>query len=613
MVGGVTAAPNKTATRRSDRQANRKTDDWFKPGRGRQLPCLADTLLRIDGLMVNPVQSSDLDSERDWMGYVWTHPRIVEILDFVDAEEPEWAADFKWKRSSLLFIAVVSLALGLNLKQAHNRVRTDDELRRLGGFEPRPSRHERRRLLGQPLSVSDPHFPARQCTDDLINRWLGGKKPSKASPLRRASFVQEEVISERGVEFLALVEKAMQEVAFTAILTYGLSTSRLVMDGSIVLSGHVRANICRTDYGAKSFKKDDDDKDFVFGRMLGTVQLVGAPFVIYSRVFRPDNGEPGMAKDMLLPGAEEASGRLIEFAADHGVEGHKGFAGAAMCADGAFDNHPCIEETFRHGFLPAYNVGSDLKEVLGSRELVVKATGMLVTVDLRDDGALLCRCDASMALEERPEMKRRVEKPGRSAYMHCEDCGTTYFMTPRKQDDSDTIGDKGDIDLRYDVTLPRWDRRVVAMSFKARNEIEAMHSEMDAMGLLPDGRGGKSWRSLTGDFRHAFWYGLGHLLWNIRVAYNLSKTTERQEYTWAEGFAAFTRNRHQIEHQEELAARRAERAKRAALRRKKGPRYTRKGKHIPVVPQQVTRSRTRDLDSTLAARTSEQRARARSG
>ena len=40
-----------------------------------------------------------------------------------------------------------------------------------------------------------------------------------------------------GPAVLALVEQAMQEIAFQAILEYGLDTSRLTTDFSIVLSG----------------------------------------------------------------------------------------------------------------------------------------------------------------------------------------------------------------------------------------------------------------------------------------------------------------------------------------------------------------------------------------
>ena len=121
-------------------------------------------------------------------------------------------------------------------------------------------------------------------------------------------------------------------------------------------------------------------------------------------------------------------------------------------------------------------------------------------------------------------MSRRIELHGRSAKVSCDLCNTTYSMTPRGLDETTAIGERGDLDLRYDITLPRWDKRAIAMVFKARREIETMHSEMQSMGLLPNGRGGDDWRSLTRDFRHDFWYGLAHLIWNIRVEYNLHQT-----------------------------------------------------------------------------------------
>ena len=546
-----------TATRRADRRAAQKARDAFRPGRGRQLECLINPLVRTEGLMSTLFERSDLDSEAAWVEYIWNHPKMVEIRDFVDAEEPGWAAEYKWPRSSLLFCAIVSLALNKNVTAAHNRVRSDSELRRIGGFKPRRPRRERRKLGDhrrrgdkhkKPEHITDPDFPVRQCSDDLINRWLGGKKPAKATPTRKTSFIEPEIVSERGWKFLALVEQATQEIAFQAILEYGLDTSRLTTDFSIILSGHKRDNPERTDYGAIYMKKKD--KPF-YGRRLGTVLLVGAPFAIVSTVSARDDGEPGTLKELLLPKAAEASERLVAFAAERGIN-HNGFKAAATCGDGAFHSHPCIEATFRNGFLPAYNVGGEKGEVIGTRELPVTGTGELRTVDLRDDGGLLCRCRQSMAHEKREPMSRRIELHGRSAKVSCDLCNTTYSMTPRGPDETTAIGERGDLDLRYDITLPRWDKRVIAIVFKARREIESMHSEMESMGLLPDGRGGDDWRRLTGNFRHDFWYSLAHLIWNIRVEYNLHQTEQREEYTWTEGYLGYTTNRKQMARQEEL-------------------------------------------------------------
>jgi len=354
--------------RRADRRDALAAENAFKPGRGRQLDCLVRPLLRTEGLTKNLVQIGDRDSEIAAVEHVTNHPSIVAIYAFVDAEEASGAASYTWTRSSLLFIYVVSLVLGLNLAQAHRRVPTDPDLRRLGGFQPRPPRADEHRLGDASDEKTDNAFPYRQSVDDFVNRWLGGKK--KASADSQASRVRysEERISERGKRMLLLVEKAMQEIAFENILKFDLDRSRLVHDGSIVLSGHRRDNQRRTDWGAKMFVKNEEEKA-VNCRMLGSVQLVGTPFVIFSRLVVPE-GESPMAKDVLLPGAAEASRRLSEFAADHGIEDHTGFTGAAVAGDGAFHNHPCIEATFNNGFLPAYNVGGNKKKLEGTRELV---------------------------------------------------------------------------------------------------------------------------------------------------------------------------------------------------------------------------------------------------
>ena len=346
------------------------------------------------------------------------------------------------------------------------------------------------------------------------------------------------------------------------------------------------------------------DKSY-YGRRLGAVLLVGAPFAIVSTVSARDDGEAGTLKELLLPKAAEASERLVAFAADNGVK-HPGFKSAAMCGDGAFHNHPCIEATFLHGFLPAYDVGGDKGEIIGTRELPITGTGELRTVDLRDDGGLLCRCRQSMAQEKREPMSRSIERPGRSAKVSCDLCNTAYSMTPRGPDETTAIGERGDLDLRYDITLPRWDKRVIAIVFKARNEIESMHSEMESMGLLPEGRGGDDWRSLTGDFRHDLWYGLAQLIWNIRVEYNLHQTDEREEYTWADGYLGHTRNRKNRERQEELGARQTKKRERATTR-------TRDRKQLPLVREQLPQRDEPDLTAVLAEQAAAHLPRTRPG
>jgi hypothetical protein len=563
-----------TPRRRKEARLAAKIESTYKPGKGRQLDCLVNPLTRIEGLLKHPVRIGDLDSEGDWIEHLWSHPKMQELKDWLDAEEAAWAANYKWKRSSLLFVIVVSLALGLNLTAAYNRVRTDDRLRRLGGFEPRLPRRERRAFRGAERDA-DPKFPVRQAFDDFVNRWSGGKKKASADASSPAVEGMDEEISERGLHLLALLEKIAQEVAFEGILTNNLDTTRFATDGSIVLSGHRRHNPFRTDDGAEMFTKSADDGS-VFGRMHHAVIMVGAPFMLVSELTKHgDGGEPTALKAVVLPNMVEASRRFVEFAAAHGID-HQGFSGAVMCGDGALHNHPCIEATFNHGFLAAYNVGGNELKTVGLRRLPTRKTdprtGEVITgekiVDLRDDGALLCRCSQSNRQATRPPMRRTVVKRYQKAYVTCDFCTTRYFTTPRGKDVRRAgFTEKGEIDLRYDVTLPRWDERVIAMCFKARNEVEAVHAELRRMGLLPDGRGGDHWRSMTGDYRHRLWYSLGHLLWNLRVAFNLSQLDEVREYGWEEGRRAYLRNRHKLERQSELAEKRYKREKDRNVRR----------------------------------------------
>jgi hypothetical protein len=597
--------------RRKDRREQQAGEAEFKPGRkGRQLACLVRPLRRTAGLFTNPVQAGDRDSEIAYIDYVWNHPKMIAFRAWLDSQEAAGAAKYKWTRSSLLFIAVASLLLRATLKEAYNRIRTDPELRDIGGFAPRPPRTERRAIYGAQAAVADPGFPTRQSVDDFINRWLGGAKKCAADAEDHAVKGQREPISERGKQALVLMEKLMQEIAFEAILRRDLDSTRHVLDGSIVPSGHKRLNAFRGDDGAKYFKKDDNERA-TFGRMHGAVMLVDAPFTIFADVHTPMGGEPDMAKNVLLPGAAEASRRFTEFAAQHGVE-HRGFADAMMCGDAAFHNHPCIEATANYGFLAAYNVGGDKQEILtdkkgrASRELPEKGTGELFEVDLRDDGALLCRCKPSLKLGKREPMKRKVEKRFRTAYVHCNLCSKTYVTSPRSQDKITKRGrEHGDIDLRYDITLPRWDHRVTAICFKARNQIEQMHGELMSMGLLPNGRGGDGWRSITGDFRHQFWYALGHLLWNIRVEYNLNQTNELQEYNWGEGVDGYRRNRHKLAQQDELGKTRA-----AIADQQEGPTGRKRrqkptpstGKHRPLPRKPLGTRHLAPLQPVLRAR-----------
>ena len=200
-------------------------------------------------------------------------------------------------------------------------------------------------------------------------------------------------------------------------------------------------------------------------------------------------------------------------------------------------------------------------------------------------------------------------KRGSQAHVTCLHCDKTYLFTPRGPDTVYTDGTRehGDIDLRYDVTLPRWDDRVVALCFKARNEIEAMHSELTTMGVLPDGRGGDAWRSLTGDFRHALCYGLAHLIWNIRVEYNLNQKTEREQYTWSEGFAGFNRNQKKLARQAELAEKLA--PKREGRKPRRAPKYKRQGNHVANVPHAINREHNRELGIVLSERAAADAAR----
>lgn len=557
-------------------------------------------------MLKNPVIKGDLDSEYDWVEYLWTHPKMQVLKVWLDAEKSRSAADYKWKRSSLFFVIVVALALGKNLTDAYNRVRTDGRLRRLGGFEPRLPRRERRALGG---TEYDPTFPTRQSVDDFVNRWVGDSKKAAAEVVVPESPADPARLSDRGAQLLALLEKLAQEIAFEAILTYGLDTSRIATDGSIVLSAHRRPNPFRDDVGAEFFTKSEDD-GAQFGRMHHGAILMGAPFLLASRIVKhEDGGEPGALKKVVLPQLVEVSRRLTEFAADHGIE-HKGLAGAALVADGAFHNHPCIEATSNAGFLAVFNVGGDDLDKTWERKLPWKkldaegnvvATGENV-VDLRADGALLCGCSTSRRQAVREPMERKVHERYRSATVHCEFCARTYFTTPRARDKKLRTGrEQGDIDLRFDVTVPRWDRRFTALCFKGRNEMEAVNGEMRRMGLLPNGRGGENWRGLTGDFRHEFWYGVGQLIFNMRVALNLSQMDEFEEYSWADGHAGYLRNRKKIERQELLAATRRNRESERD-RRAHAPRYPGVKRHHRVQARQLDRQRPDDLVASVNER-----------
>jgi hypothetical protein len=603
--------------RREDKRLAKKTNDDFKPGKGGQLSCLVRPLYRIEGLLANPVKRGDLDSEYDYLEYVWTQEKMQQLKEALDAEKAGRDTDYKWKRSSLLFVIVVALVLGTTVSEAHRRVRTDARLRRLGGFPPRPPRRERRKFNGD---ETDPNFPSHGMIDDLVVRWAGGRKKAHAQASNPVLEGRPETISERGLSLLAFMEKLAQEVAFDGILEYDLDCSRLVTDQSVVLSGHRRPNPYRNDEGAEMFKTrhevNDEKAQAKLGRMLANGALVGSGFLITSDITKHQEGggEPGALKNVVLPGLAEASRRLVEYAQQRGYEGHKGFHGAVVCGDAAFNNHPCIEATFNHGFLAAYNVGGDdVKKLRGTRKLAARRTRTRADgtvevekkdkiVSLRNDGALLCQCPGSTA-KKYPPMARKIIERYRKARVHCPECGWTYFTTPRNQDVVRGGRRKeGGINLRFDITLPRWDERVVAMCFKARNEIEAIHGELRSMGLIPDGRGGESWRSITGEFRHLFWYRLGHLLWNIRVAFNLAQTEEQQEYGYAEGRDAYHRNRHKIKHQAELAARRAARAAEENVRRRKAAKYARSKRSRKLTRRMPPRPAGHELAQALRDR-----------
>lgn len=468
-------------------------------------PPLKGEFRSFEGIRCDPHPRQNLFAERELFSRRWNHPSIRRLRAEMDRVEAK-TRPFRYRRSTLFGFCLVALLFKLDLHSAHRRVQSDAALRHMLGLPSITPETERRlrRVRLRKEDLSETGFPTRQLVSEFVDNWLG----------------------EHDHLMDLLRHEAYDVVPGQSILTGGVQTSRLAIDGTKLQSPYKGKRGYLYDPGSRMMGRDGERGDNQRWKM--TAMLLDVPFVVGSVIATPTS-EITLVKEKLIPQLKERSDRLRAEALARCGKRIQGFHRAAIAGDRAFGKDPLYEVLYDHDFYGVFTPPSFPDRVVEGKRLCRYTRGsqqVLVELEACSDGTHYCECQLRHDEKDRIIMQQEAGQFGKDGYVKvfctnitCQHREQRMYVPFREPDTirANGLREAGPIDYTRVNPIWRGDNRSRAINFLGCQAIEHYHQQRYEMFWLGS-KDRRSGRRFVGNQANHFWHTLGDLCWNITIA-----------------------------------------------------------------------------------------------